>query len=384
MAILSAEETKLEFSILQYFEWRVATLTSQEKSSDVGGVIDNAQVVDAVQPPKSDAAEIPESKVGNNEGENGIISKTDTECDVAPTSAADNEMKDQDNGTKIATDNLLSRYTHIIEVLRKNLDHVTQSQPETLKDEIPVVYTRWMQGEKLVSDSQETSEVLAASKKRKKSGDDNDRNGKRAKLLKYKLVKLELKLDEYKEKLKSKTKDKGEKNKTQSERNKETIIKLKKQLQDEKKRNGTRRKNANEMARSPAYMKWKDRFDQLVAFYKKFGHHNVSNKYDCTLNDWTNRQRAMRRRNDKSLTKERIEKLDGINFPWKRKGDKSNDNDNDESVEDDTNEDVKKGQEDIPNNESDKSNDTAKQKSDTEETKEIDECTEKEEKESQI
>lgn len=61
---------------------------------------------------------------------------------------------------------------------------------------------------------------------------------------------------------------------------------------------------------------WQERYQELTDFYTAYGHTNVPNKYCRRLSKWVGNQRQNFRRGDESLTQERIEALEAINFDW--------------------------------------------------------------------
>ena len=58
--------------------------------------------------------------------------------------------------------------------------------------------------------------------------------------------------------------------------------------------------------------KWYKKFYQLVQFQKKFGHCYVTAKHDRSLAEWTQRQRRDFKNSEGKMTKDRVQKLEGL------------------------------------------------------------------------
>jgi hypothetical protein len=63
---------------------------------------------------------------------------------------------------------------------------------------------------------------------------------------------------------------------------------------------------------------WNQKLEELVVFYKKYGHTDVSvyNPEYSSLGDWVVKQRKDKKNNMSRLTPEKIGKLDALHFNW--------------------------------------------------------------------
>ena len=82
--------------------------------------------------------------------------------------------------------------------------------------------------------------------------------------------------------------------------------------------------NENQKKTYSRRVPWQDRLDALIAFKNKFGHTNVSDKSSKQLANWVYAQRMNFKlftagKKSGSLTKERINQLDALNFVWSPK-----------------------------------------------------------------
>lgn len=136
-------------------------------------------------------------------------------------------------------------------------------------------------------------------------------------LLESKLTRAEGRMKRLQEKFKADEKSKIEKIKSKFEKEKVKMKDEQVKLLAAKKRR--REENKKNVAPLKKYLKWDDRFAQLLEFHTQHGHCKVPYHYNrCPsgLGEWCAEQRKYYRKQAPILTQDRIDKLNELGFLW--------------------------------------------------------------------
>jgi Helicase associated domain len=135
--------------------------------------------------------------------------------------------------------------------------------------------------------------------------------------LETKLLKKALTLETREEKLKKETETKVAKMKSKFKKKQEELQAQQKKMKEQKKREREEKKKKLEENKKK-YEKWEHRYDQLIDFYKKYGHCKVTRHYKDypSLSEWVSDQRKYYRRKSSKLCQDRVQKLNDLNFVW--------------------------------------------------------------------